>query len=260
MTEEAKSQTLHENLDTAYVNLGALLRYLQGREFSGRVHVELEEYDADVFIHAKENLRVRETDHTTGRSGEGEEALRRLMVRASSPGGLISVYEGAHEAALKGASPSGAVGPDDALDEEDAPGVLTKEDAEWRDLLSLSGELIATVERAAQSVGADFKAIFRAARLGLAEDYPFLDPTTNRLEYAGGRVLLHARPGLNTYAQGLAECLRRVVSELAAGPRGGRVRERVALELAVLARRRATRLAHFKLMPQLDRIAGTRVL
>jgi hypothetical protein len=254
MPYEAKRRVVHENLDTAYVNLGALLRYLQAREFTGRIHVELEEYDADVFLHAKESPRVRETDHASGRGGEGEEALRRLLVRASSPGGLVSVYEGAQEAGM-----AGAVGKDD--DEEDAgPGLLTKEEAEWRDLSSLSGELVATVERAAQSVGADFNAIFRAARLGLAEDYPFLDPTTNWLEYSGGRLRLHARPGLNTCTQGLAECLRRVVSKLAAGPRGGQVRERVALELAVLARRRATRLAHFKLTPQLDRIAGTKVL
>ncbi|MEA2172739.1 MAG: hypothetical protein QOD00_331, partial [Blastocatellia bacterium] len=89
MPEEAKRPPVHENLDTAYVNLGALLRYLQAREFTGRVHIELEEYDADVFLNGKESPRVRETDHTTGRAGEGEEALRRLMVRASSPGGLV---------------------------------------------------------------------------------------------------------------------------------------------------------------------------
>jgi hypothetical protein len=254
MAEEAKRRAVHENLDTAYVNLGALLRYLQAREFTGRVHIELEEYDADVFLNGQEAPRIRETDHATGRGGEGEEALRRLMVRASSPGGLISVYEGAQEAMPDGASSSSED------DEEDAGQGLTKEEAEWRDLLSLSGELIATVERAAQSVGADFNSIFRAARLALAEDYPFLDPTANWLEYANGRLRLHARPKLNTYSQGLSECLRRVVQKLAGGPRGGSVRERVALELAVLARRRATRLAHFKLTTQLDRIAGTRVL
>ena len=38
------------------------------------------------------------------------------------------------------------------------------------------------------------------------------------------------------------------------------VRERVALELAVLARRRESALARFQLLQQLDRIAGTRVV
>lgn len=254
MSEDGKTGPIHENLDTAYVNLGALLRYLQGRSFTGRVHVELEEYAADIFLVGGEAPRVREVDHTTGRSAEGEEAMRRLLVRASAPGGLISVYEGAREAAA-----DSALAPEEEEDDEETAG-LTKEEAEWRDLLSLSGELVATVERAAQSVGADFQEIFRAARLALAEDYPFLDPTTNRLEYERGRLRLQARPGLNTYVQGLAECLRRVVQKLSAGRRGGQVRERVALELAVLARRRAGRLARFKLTAQLDRIAGTKVL
>lgn len=255
MTEQAKSRPVHENLDTAYVNLGALLRYLQGREFTGRIHVELDEYDADIFLSPGAGPAVRETDHATGRSAEGEEALRRLLVRASSPGGLVSIYEGAAEDAR--ASSSG----EDEEDEE-AGAALTKDEAEWRELLRLSGELIATVERSAASVGADFSATFRSVRLGLAEDYPFLDPTAGRFEYVNARVRLGIRPSVNAYVQGLAECLRRVVERLAAGPArsGGRLRERVALELAVLARRRQTRLAHFKLTPQLDRIAGTKVL
>lgn len=258
MPLEAKSRPVHENLDTAYVNLGALLRYLQGREFTGRVHVELDEYDADILLQAGAGVTVRETDHATGRTGEGDEALRRLLVRASSPGGLVSVYEGTGEGAGALSSSEG----DEDEDEDAGPG-LTKEETEWRELMRLSGELIATVERAAASVGGDFNQIFRSIRLGLAEDYPFLDPTTGRFEYDKGRVRLHMlRPGVNAYVQGLTECLRLSVEKLAGGRegRGGRMRERVALELAVLARRRQTRLAHFKFTPQLDRIAGTKVL
>ena len=54
--------------------------------------------------------------------------------------------------------------------------------------------------------------------------------------------------------------MRRVVNKLARGPRGGSMRERVALELAVTARRRQADLKRYGLTPLLDRIAGTRVL
>jgi hypothetical protein len=54
--------------------------------------------------------------------------------------------------------------------------------------------------------------------------------------------------------------LRRVVGKISTGPRAPGVRERVALELAVLARRRQSQLANFGFTQQLDRIAGTRVL
>src|SRR5918998_6606608 len=90
-----KARALHENLDTAYVNLAALLRYLQQRDFTGRVHVELDEYDGDIYLAARAPINARERDHATGREDVGQSALQRILVRASEPGGRISVYEGA---------------------------------------------------------------------------------------------------------------------------------------------------------------------
>lgn len=261
MQEEGKvkSRPVHENLDTAYVNLAALVRYLRQREFDGRIRVELEEYEADVFLSASDPPRVHETNHTTGRSAEGEAALQRLLVRASEPGGLVSVYENNVEEIISAPySPMAAI--DAAQEAEEELTNAPPEDDGWPDLVSLSGELIGTVERAALSAGADFKSLFRAVRLGLADDYSFLDPATGRFEYGNGVVELHAKPTENAYVSGVSEALRRVVNKISAGPRAQSVRERVALELAVLARRRQSQLAHFKLTPHLDRIAGTRVL
>ncbi|MDQ3817499.1 MAG: hypothetical protein M3362_07385, partial [Acidobacteriota bacterium] len=124
----------------------------------------------------------------------------------------------------------------------------------------LSGELIATVERAALSAGADFANIFRSVRFEMADDYSFLDPSAGRFEYSNATVHLRTRPGASAYVAGISEAMRRAIDRVATGPRRATVRERVALELAVLARRRQSQLAKFKFTPQLDRIAGTRVL
>ncbi|MBV9209033.1 MAG: hypothetical protein JOZ52_00305, partial [Acidobacteria bacterium] len=97
---ETNARALHENLDTAYVNLAALLRYLRERDFTGRVHVQLVEYEADVFLNAQGAPRVREMDYATGREGEGEDALQRLLVRAVEAGGLVSVYAGEEETSV----------------------------------------------------------------------------------------------------------------------------------------------------------------
>jgi hypothetical protein len=254
---DAKSRPVHENLDTAYVNLAALLRYLRQREFNGRVHVELDEYDADVFLNAAEQPRVRETDHTTGRQAEGDDALQRLLVRSQQPGGLVSVYEN------NGEETSGV---DASATTPDSVNVLagnagaSEEERDWFELMRLSGELIATVERAALSAGADFKGIFRAVRLEMADDYSFLDPAAGRFEYSNGMIQLRGQPNVSAYVSSVSEAMRRVVNRMATGPRRASLRERVALELAVLARRRQSQLAKFKFTPQLDRIAGTRVL
>jgi hypothetical protein len=254
---DAKSRPVHENLDTAYVNVAALLRYLRQREFAGRVHVELDEYDADVFLNATEQPRVRERDYATGRQSEGEDALQRLLVRSQQPGGLVSVYESNGEETGGEDSSAVQMNPAGALAESAG---ASEEEREWSELMRLSGELIGTVERAALSAGADFKGIFRAVRLEMADDYSFLDPAAGRFEYSNGMVQLRGQPNVSAYVSSVSEAMRRVVDKMATGPRRASLRERVALELAVLARRRQSQLAKFKFTPQLDRIAGTRVL
>jgi hypothetical protein len=257
-TTRVKSRPVHQNLDTAYVNLAALVRYLQHRQFDGYLHVELDEYDADILLSANREAHVRERDHATGRRAEGGDALQRLFVRAIEPGGLVSVYENVaeeersieDELAVFDESPELETWQTAAADEED----------EWLGLVRLSGELIATIERAALSAGADFANIFRAVRLGMADDFPFLDPSAGRFDYANGIVDLRAQPNQSAYVSSIAEAMRRVVDKIATGPRRASIRERVALELAVFARRRQSQLAKFKFTPQLDRIAGTRVL
>jgi hypothetical protein len=262
--QKAKFRPVHENLDTAYVNLAALLHYLRQREFDGRVHVELDEYEADVTLSASAPLSVREIDHASGRRAEGDAALQRLLVRANEPGGLVHVYESSVEeaAAVVSALPYSPPASINSMQGEapQAQPQPQQDAADWSDLVRLSGELIATIERAALSARFDFNAIFRAVRLSLADDYSFLDPATGRFEYGNGEVLLHVKPAENAYISGVSEALRRVVNKISAGPSSQSVRERVALELAVLARRRQMQLAKFKFTPQLDRIAGTRVL
>jgi hypothetical protein len=273
----AKSRPVYEKLDTAYVNLAALIRYLRKRNFVGRVHVELEKYEADVFLNATGGVDARETDHAMGREAEGEAVLQRLLVRAMEAGGLISIYEETDEETSSSSSNASAASTmsavettaeqqtiagaeDDEEYSEDSSSQEENEDVDWGSLLRLSAEIIAAVERAALAVGVEFDASFQAARLDVADDFSFLDPSNARFEYTGGEVRLHAEPTEKAYIAGISACLRRTVERLTTGERAGGVRERIALQLAVLARRRQAEITRLKLMPLLDRIAGTRVL
>ncbi|OLE51522.1 MAG: hypothetical protein AUG51_22325 [Acidobacteria bacterium 13_1_20CM_3_53_8] len=260
------SSPLYENLDTSYVNLAELLRYLQRQNFAGRVRVELDEYDADVWLRPGLKPQVQERDRSMGRVAEGEGALQRLLVRATDPGGSISVYtetEEKFESALVERTRAetfhrpdfGAESYGDAQAEEDF-----REEEEWQDLLRASGDLIAAVERACLSAGADFPAIFREISFELSDDYPFLDRSVTGFDYSHGAVEIVGRHNKSAILGGIVEVLRRTVNRVATGGRERNVRERVALELAVLARRREAALARFQLLQQLDRIAGTRVV
>ena len=92
-----KNRPVHENLDTSFVNLSALVRYLRRRQFAGNISVELSGYEADITLTATSEMRVREHDRIAGRISEGEEALQRLLIRAREPGGIINVYQAAEE-------------------------------------------------------------------------------------------------------------------------------------------------------------------
>jgi hypothetical protein len=255
-----KTRALHENLDTAYVNLAALLRYLQQRDFNGRVHIELDEYDGDIYLAARAALRACERDHVTGREDEGQAALQRILVRASEPGGRISVFENV----------GGATGETDdertarqarAADERDELSrTRTQEEIDRRNVLQLSGEVIAAVERGvAAASNENFAAHFQAARREIADDYPFLLSLGNCVEYANGEARLKRGTEIEKFVAGTCEALRRVVEGVAAtGERARGVRREAARELAALAERRPRALTRFGFAPQLERIAGLR--
>lgn len=88
-----KKLPVHQNLDTAFVNLPALIKYLRRREFVGSIRVELGTYEADIVLTADNEMKVREHDRLAGRIAEGDEVLQRLLIRAREPGGIINVFQ-----------------------------------------------------------------------------------------------------------------------------------------------------------------------
>ncbi|HVS21621.1 MAG TPA: hypothetical protein VHD88_07220 [Pyrinomonadaceae bacterium] len=275
-------------MDTSFVNLWALLRHLSQRAFVGRVHVEMDDYSADVFLTGSNTPLVHEVDRAAGTDVLEEAAMHRLVLRARESPGSISVFEGADEAvAVRSVEPAAKTGtvkstaakdelsvtPPSAaplIDESQSSGrdssseaeVATEpeETVEWHDVVKVSGELIGGVERALSRANSDFTALFRAARLELADDYTFLDPTSGSLEYSNSVATLREELPVNAYVAGLSEALRRVVDKVATGDRARRVRERVALDLSLVARKRGEVLKRSGFLAQLDRIAGTKVI
>lgn len=255
-----------ETLDTSFVNLGALIRYLRQRNFVGRVRVVLEEYEADVFLRGAEEPNIWEKNLATGRGAQGNDAMQRVLVRARDPGGLITIYEAPADNEVEGtgdltaepvATSPEAIPQESPTSAIPAP-VTPAADTDWERLIAASGELVSALERAVASIDDGFASRFRAALTSIGDDYPFLDPTAGLLEYRGGKILLHDRPAASDFIAGLTEALSRLVSRLVNDESGLRIRERVAVELVVVARRNENAFAEFT--PYLDRIAGTRVL
>lgn len=305
MDAESKSKPLHENLDTTFVNLWSLLRNLTQKGFIGRVHVELKDYSADVFMNGSGTPLVHEMDRAAGTETVEEAALHQLVLRARETPGTISVFEGAAEAAavpslattaeasanvtspvIEPPSVSTEEVPVATVEEdwkvEEPPPVVTKASPtterfepaqelgeeiypagsydDWSAITATCGELIGAIERGINASGGDFDSIFGATRLELADDYSFLDPISQTFVYSHGVATMNQPPALRVFVAGLSEALRRAVDRVAVGERERRIRERIALEMLTVARKRSDVLERLGFQAQLDRIAGTRVM
>jgi hypothetical protein len=284
---------LYQNLDTEFVNLWSLLRKLTQQGFIGRVHVELPDYSADVFLDGSSTPLVREIDRAANTETIEQGLLHRVVLRARETPGVINVFAGADEAKTQtppavtseyqttfdssraadlnilpetSEAMSHAISNPVTHDQPAAP-LEVHEDVyrsgsyeDWPAILVASGELIGAVERGVNAAGGDFAALFGAVRLELADDYVFLDPLAQTLHYSDGVVSLKTQPAVSVFVAGLSEALRRTVNLVALGDRERRVRERIALEMLPVARRRTDALERSGLRPQLDRIAGTIVI
>lgn len=88
-----KIDLAHKNLNTFYVNLSALLKYLQHWDFVGTVKFEAKAYEAEIIFSPGKKIEARENDHISGRIAVGADVLPRVLIRAHEPGGLINIYE-----------------------------------------------------------------------------------------------------------------------------------------------------------------------
>ena len=166
-----------------------------------------------------------------------------------------------------GIAPSIEISPENEIEVRDRdtqsqpePEAMPETEGQKSLTISLGGELIGAVERGINAGGEDFGSIFYAVRLELADDYAYLDPLSNALTYSKGTVSLTQDVSETVYVSGLSEALRRTVDRAASGDRARRVRERIALELLGVARKRREAIEHSRFGLQLDRIAGTKVI
>jgi hypothetical protein len=252
------------------------------------VRVELKDYYADVFLNGSRTPLVHEVDRNAGTDTLEEAALHRVVLRARATPGTISVFqdtaagsrltaeatdladrgiesglEPALEFGVNGIGSPPEIPHEDEIASHARAGQMDEQVEPANKnaiLINLGGELIGAVEQGVNASGEDFSALFNQVRLELTDDYSFLDPMTNELTYAGGVASVSGYVTETAFVTGLSEALRRVVDKVAVGDRTRRVRERIALELLGVARKRKEALEYSSFRARLDQIAGTKVI
>ncbi len=200
-----KKQPIHQNLNTSFVNVGALVRYLRRLQFVGSIRIELSSYEADIIFNDSNSITAREYDHIAGRISHGDSALQRILIRAREPHGRIHVYK-----AVEGYAghDDGSVFVDKAIiaqarelaasrggtvrGEKGFEIVMNSRDSENSLLLAALSEILKMIDEALAKGNLSFASAFRLACDAIAEDHPFMDSNGQALVYKDGEVRINA--------------------------------------------------------------------
>lgn len=87
------------NLDTSFIKVDELVRYLYQRDFVGSIFVVYQGYRGEIVFTAAGKLRVTETDEKAFLIRSGEKAFESIIARSKAAGGKISVLRSLHNAA-----------------------------------------------------------------------------------------------------------------------------------------------------------------
>ncbi len=288
-----KSRPIHENLDTSFINLPALIRYLRRRQFAGRVRIELSGYEADIYLNSENQMHVREHDHIAGRVAEGDEALQRVLIRSREPGGIINVFQTIVESVspsepvlskpeieLRNTATAATQAAGDFYANGDGAAKVAERLPAKPALPNLPFEFSNQVEMKAKSkpLTAEERRILLGLigeLLGTADQALSLAklnfpnayhkacmeictdyPFLMSLEYGQGKVTVPEMPPAKIFVAGVLEALRRIMDKLGGNPKFAEVHRFTNQKMLALAGQRKDYYQKYSIVPQLNKLLG----
>ncbi len=222
-----KQQPIHQNLNTSFVNVAALVRYLGSLQFVGSIRIELASYEADIVFTSSRTIEAREYDHIAGRISHGKHALQRILIRSREPHGRIHVYRSvgsqdamdgravyvdrsiSADARKMARALDGAAGKD-----PNCRFVSSGRTSENAAMLQAVSELLRTVDESLTEANLSFSAAFRLSCEAITKDYAFLQRQPNALVYREGSVFLNGPADAATIASAVFAALRPIFRRL----------------------------------------------
>ena len=222
-----KKQPIHQNLNTSFVNVGALVRYLRNLQFVGSIRIELSSYEADIIFTSSHTIKAREYDHIAGRISHGEHALQRILLRSKEPHGRIHVYKSVDgyaghddgsifvdraiisDAREMAASAGGTISKDGGFEF-----VLSGHDSQNALVLAALSEILRTVDEALALGKLSFTSAFELACDSIADAHPFMERNRRAIVYADGEVRLNVSADPSDVASAVFDALRPIFRRL----------------------------------------------
>jgi hypothetical protein len=232
---------IHRDLNTAFVDLGALVRHLVRKHFVGRLHLAIGDYEADIKFVGTRLLHAREFDHASGRITQGQKALVSIIAAARKPGGRIDVFAdptatGREQKAyvdqaikmrarnmIANLCDKSAVRSPVFRDKrpprpaEFAGAIDIREwysEEQWEEFLGLAAELLQAIDVALAKANIHFPDAFRTACGLVADEHPFLDPDHGGFSYRFGSVTMSGRVPPEKFWAGITAVTERIFERL----------------------------------------------
>ena len=263
-----KKQPIHQNLNTSFVNLGALVRYLRSLQFVGSIRVELASYEAEIVFTESKSIRAREYDHIAGRIAHGQQALQRILVRAKEPHGRIHVYKctegyaghddgsvfvdkmimsGARELAANRGGVNMHIGANQEI-------ILSSKASENALVLAALSEFLRIVDEALAVGNLSFCAAFRLACDGIADRFPFMKENKNAFQYRKGEIVVETEAEVAEVTSAVFAALRPIFRRLRAEAKYREIARTATDRLIEVAAARRRELVKLGLMSHIEHL------
>ena len=265
-----KKEPIHQNLNTSFVNVGALVRYLRGLQFVGSIRIELASYEAEIIFTESRTVRAREYDHIAGRIAHGQGALQRILIRAKEPHGLIHVYKAAEryagrndgsifidKAIMAGARELAASRGGTAVSvAASREVVLSGRDSENAQVLAAISDLLRMIDEALAVGKLSFSAAFRVACDAIASEFPFMRESRGALVYENGEIALNADADAEVVSSAVFSALRPIFRRLRSEQKYSELFKILSDSLLELATERRHEFVRLGLMDHIEELLG----
>ncbi|MGI8811203.1 MAG: hypothetical protein ACR2IH_01585 [Pyrinomonadaceae bacterium] len=260
-------QTIHRNLSTSFVDLRSMIRHLLDLQFTGSIHVELSDYDADIIFTQANKLRAREADHTAGTNKTGNAAFAGILKRARSPYGRITVVSDAPEIPALG---DRSILLEDSIMLEARRSISDNRDGfaghiapravaaapssgmhDWDTLLTLTAEILRTVDRSLEKGRLRFAEALANARALVCDEDPTSGSDRVLFEYRAGSVRAGIAVSTQRFMEAVFDSLARIFERLRDEPNYEEVLNLTTRSIRVLMSERRAEYARFGITARL---------
>lgn len=222
---------IHQNLNTSFVNLTALVRHLWSLQFVGTVRVEFSNYEAEIKFLTNKKLQAREYDHNSRITGTGEAAFYRILAQSREPNGRINVLRTLRERVPRdhpvfvdefiasGARKMALASTDRPASMNAAVGIIERPTNEAAELAILVGTLLETIDRTMARGNLSLWPAFESACSKKSSEYAFLAPGKGAVRLHNGKIAVQALVAPELFSAAIVDALRVVFERMHGRPR-----------------------------------------